>query len=217
MAAPKKVDYEQIEPGWRAGIKSPPQLAADYTAATGISVSHTAIKKHFAKLGVPRDLAAKVKAKADSMVLESMVTGKVSTATTKHDAQIIDESATLIATVRLSQRNDIQRARAIVNDLMGDLEAEAREPGLFREIQDLLSEKEDGTALTPAERAKVHEGYQKALSLGARVANMKALAEALRILIALERQAFGIDDAAGDDTAAAKSFLEAMLEARARI
>ena len=28
MAAPKKVDYEAIEPGWRAGIKSPEQLAA---------------------------------------------------------------------------------------------------------------------------------------------------------------------------------------------
>lgn len=55
MPARKKVDYERIEPGWRAGVLSPAQLAAEYTEATGVSVSHAAIIKHFKKLGVPRD------------------------------------------------------------------------------------------------------------------------------------------------------------------
>ena len=93
MAAQKKVDYEAIEPGWRAGIKSPAQLAAEYTEATGISVSRSAIIKHFEKRGVPRDLSAKVHAKADAMVAEAMVTGKVSTVTTMADATIINAAA----------------------------------------------------------------------------------------------------------------------------
>ena len=69
MAAPKKVDYERIEPGWRAGIKSPAQLASEYTEATGISVSRSAIIKHFTELGVPRDLKAKVRAAAHQAAL----------------------------------------------------------------------------------------------------------------------------------------------------
>ena len=122
MAAPKKVDYERIEPGWRAGILSPAQLAAEYTEATGVSVSHAAIIKHFKKLGVPRDLTAKVRAKADAMVMDAMVTGKVSSVTTKRDAEIIDESATRQAIVRLTHRTDISRARNVVMSLFEELE-----------------------------------------------------------------------------------------------
>ena len=54
MPARKKVDYERIEPGWRAGALSPSQLAAEYTDATGVSVSRSAIIKHFTELGIPR-------------------------------------------------------------------------------------------------------------------------------------------------------------------
>ena len=57
---------------------------------TGVSVSHAAIITHFKKLGVPRSLVAKVRAKSDAMVMESMVTGKVSSVTIKRhlDAKI---------------------------------------------------------------------------------------------------------------------------------
>lgn len=119
MAAPRKVDYARIEAGWRAGIKSAPQLAAEYTAETGVSVSHVAITKHFKKLGVPRDLAAKVKAKADAMVIAAMVANKVDA--TK-EASIIVEAAGQQAAVRLSHRSDISRARALVLSQLTELE-----------------------------------------------------------------------------------------------
>ena len=54
MAAPKKIDYDRIEPGWRAGLLSPHQLAAAYTEETGQKVSHAAIIKHFKKAGIAR-------------------------------------------------------------------------------------------------------------------------------------------------------------------
>ena len=69
MAAPGTVDYGRIEPGWREGLKSVPQLAAEYTAATGQPITQAAIRKHFVKIGVPRDLSAKIKAKADKPVV----------------------------------------------------------------------------------------------------------------------------------------------------
>lgn len=187
MAAPKKVDYARIEPGWRAGVKSPPQLAAEYTAATGISVSHTAIIKHFKKLGVPRDLAAKVKSKADSMVLQAMVTGKVSIETTKPDAEIIDAAAVQVATVHFEHRRDIKRSRSLVVALLEELEHQTVNVEVFNELGELMrKENEAGVD-------KLNDLYHKVIGLSGRISNIKSLSEALKNLIGLERQAFNMD------------------------
>jgi hypothetical protein len=188
MAAPKKIDYERIEPEWRAGIKSPAQLASEYTVATGISVSHAAIIKHFKKLGVPRDLAAKVKAKADSMVMESMVTGKVSTVTTKRDAELIDHSATIVANVQISHRQDASRARTLAMSLLAELEAETGNIELFEQLGEMLrSDDEKG-------QDKRNDLYQKVISGAGRIDSMKKLADTLKTLIGLEREAYGLAD-----------------------
>ena len=57
---------------------------------------------------------------------------------------------------------------------------------------------------------KRNELYHKVISLGGRSSTLKTLAESLRLLVALERQAFGIDDVPDD------AFLKAMREGRAR-
>jgi hypothetical protein len=155
MAAPRKVDYARIEASWRAGIKSAPQLAAEYTAETGVSVSHVAITKHFKKLGVPRDLAAKVKAKADAMVIAAMVANKVDA--TK-EASIIVEAAGQQAGVRLSHRSDISRSRSLALKLLTELESLGKGD----------------------------------LSLERRVSATKTLSDAMKTMITLEREAWGL-------------------------
>jgi predicted GNAT family acetyltransferase len=215
MAAPKKVDYERIEPGWRAGILSPAQLAAAYTEETGVSVSHTAILKHFRKLGVPRDLAAKVAAKADAMVLESMVTGKVSAATTERDAEIIDQSATVVATVQFVQRDDIKKSRSLVMKLAKELEFQTDNMELFEQIEEALESGQDGNEMSSDARAKMQAAFQRAMSLGSRISSMKALADALKTTITLEREAYHIGDLPPIDPAAslATAFSAAMTAA----
>jgi len=199
VAAPKKIDYERIEPGWRAGIKSPAQLASEYTQDTGVSVSHAAIIKHFKKLGVPRNLAAKVKAKADSMVMEAMVTGKVSSVTTKRDAEIVNDSAEIVANVRLSHRADIGRARRMTNKLLDELESLTDEQGTIKELITKLKDgdHEDGDAM-----ADVLALAKKVSALPNRTKTMKELAETLKTLVGLERQAYDIvADPTGGDSA----------------
>ncbi|MEO8391213.1 hypothetical protein [Polaromonas sp.] len=200
MAAPKKVDYERIEPGWRAGILSPGQLATQYTAATGIPCSRSAIIKHFDKLGVPRDLKAKIQAKAEAMVAQSMVTGMVSTATTATSAAIIDRAATDVAKVQISHRTDIARARVLGMQLFAEVEAQTTAPQLLQEVERLLAGVPKGTALTDlpdaeqkALRAKLGESLNKALALGSRTVTYKALVESLTRLVSLEREAYGIN------------------------
>lgn len=188
MAAQKKVDYEAIEPGWRAGIKSPAQLAAEYTEATGISVSRSAIIKHFDKLGVPRDLSAKVHAKADAMVAEAMVTGKVSTVTTVADATIINAAAVDVATIRISHRKDIALSRTLCMSLLGELQAQtANLPGLV-ELGEILRQPNENGA------DRLNDIYRAVISLPERSKTMKALAESLKGLVGMEREACGLDD-----------------------
>lgn len=199
MAAPKKVDYERIEPGWRAGILSPAQLAAKYTADTGTPCSRAAIIKHFGKLGVPRDLKAKIRAKAEAMVAESMVTGKVSTATTTHTATIIDRAASDAALVQIGHRTDIARARKLGAHLLNEVEAQSLRPELFQEIDQILAGMPKGKTLDdlPEDqqktvRALLCEGLGKSLALGQRTATFKALVESMVRLVGLEREAYGI-------------------------
>lgn len=188
MAAQKKVDYEAIEPGWRAGIKSPAQLAAEYTEATGISVSRSAIIKHFEKRGVPRDLSAKVHAKADAMVAEAMVTGKVSPETTLADSVIINASAVDVATIRIGHRRDIALARDLCMTLLQELRAQTGNmPGLI-ELGEILRQPNDNGS------DRLNDIYRAVISLPERSKTMKALQDSLRGLVGMEREAYGLDE-----------------------
>lgn len=166
MAAHKKVDYERLETPWRAGLQSPAQLAASYEKDTGVSVSGHAIVKHFKKIGIQRDLGAKIRQKADSMLLAAMVAGKVTDATISRDAAIVEQGATEQTVIRLQQREDIQRSRKIAMNLLGELEVAADNSftvrvSSFKQLSDSLKtlvslEREafgiDGPAVNPFEK-----------------------------------------------------------------
>ncbi len=195
MAATKKVDYDRIEPGWRAGIASPRQLAAQYTEETGQPVSHTAIISHFKKAGIDRDLSAKIQAKADAMVTEAMVTGKVTAKPTIPEKQVIEDGALKIAEVRISQRADIKRARGIVANLMIELEGQTGgdTAALLEELGELMRNPDDKGM------DKLNDLYQKVISLPGRAKTMKDLGESLRVLVGLEREAYGMNGKDGDE------------------
>lgn len=199
MAAQRQVDWERIEPDWRLGIKSVLQLAAEYEAETGRPVSHTAINKHFKKLGVPRDLSAKVRAKADSMVSTAMVSGKVSVETTVADAKLIESDAVIMASVILNHRQDIQRSRKLTMGLLGELEAQTNNLPLFEQLGELMAKPDDKG------QDKRNDLYQKVISMPGRVDSMKKIAESLKTLIGLEREAFSIDDHRSEDKPASIS------------
>lgn len=187
MAAPRKVDYERIEPDWRAGIKSATQLAAEYTEATGVAVSSTAINKHFKKLGVPRDLTAKVHAKADAMVLEAMVSGKVSAETTKTTAEIINRVALEVAQVRLAHRVDSVRARTLGLTLLTELETQCADPQALADLGQLMR-KPDEKGLD-----RLNDLYRKIIDTPSRIDSAKKCVETIKTAITMEREAYGLD------------------------
>ena len=169
---------------------SPRQLAAIYTQETGEKVSHAAIIKHFTVQGIPRDLAAKIKAKSDAMVTRAMVTEKVTPETKKRDREIVEDAASVLTDVRLAHRTDISRSRKITMALMAELELQtgSENVALLEELGELMRcEDKSG-------QDRRNDLYMKLISLSGRAKTMKDLGESLRVLVALERQAFGLDD-----------------------
>ena len=186
MAAKKKVDYDRIEPDWRAGIKSREQLAAEYTQATGVSVSGVAIKKHFEKQGIGRDLKAKIRAKAEAMVSESMVTGKVSAERIANDKQIVEVNAQVSAEILVGHRATANRMRSIGLSLLSELEGQGADLASLQALGEMLR--------SPDERGqdKLNDLYQKIISTPGRIDGAKKVAETLKIAIGLEREAYGL-------------------------
>ena len=193
----KAVDYDRIEPAWRAGVKSVLQLAKEYEQATGQKVSHTAIRKHFDKKGIERDLGGKVQAKAKAQVAAAAVSAQVSTergiATKPTETAIIDANATLVSGVLLSQRTDIRRNRALVMALLGELEGTTFAGHTLIEMADEITRDIDpGDIMAQARKAQLMDAITKALSLASRVDSMKKLADTMKVLVALEREAYNI-------------------------
>ncbi len=189
----KSVDYGRIEAGWRAGLLSPRQLASIYTQETGDPVSHAAIIKHFSKLGIPRDLSAKIKAKSDEQVTRAVlkeVTEEVTPVTQKRDQEIINSNATMLTSVRLSQRTNIQRSIKILMSLFDELELQVGQDNieLLEQFGELMRDEDEKG------QDKRNDLYMKIISLSGRATTMKSLTESLKTVVALERQAFGLDD-----------------------
>ena len=195
MAAPKKIDYDRIEPGWRAGLLSPHQLAALYTEETGQKVSHAAIIKHFKKSGIARDLSSKINDRANAMVTEAMVTGKVTSKPSISDSLIIEQGSIQVATVKLAHRRDIHRARNLANALLDELEKQT-DPitlALLTDLGELLRNPDDKGM------DKLNDLYNAIIALPERSKTMKVLVESLQKLVDMERTAFGMDAKGADD------------------
>lgn len=187
-----RVDWERIEPAWRAGVKSVLQIAAEYEDDTGKSISHTAINKHFKKLGVPRDLKGKIQSKADSLVSAATVSAKVSTETTLTDALIINEVAQDVANIRLSHRKDISRTKALSLALLDELSAQTIDADLYAQLGDMLRSEDDKGM------DKLNDLYKKVVSTPSRIDSVKKLADTLKTLVGLEREAWGISSDNGE-------------------
>ena len=185
MAAEKKViDWEKIELDYRAGVKTLRQIADEH------DISHVSINKRAKRDDWVRDLSAKIKAKADDLVTKSLVTNEVTNEKRLTEKQIIDEGATALTNIRLGQRKDIQRSRKIAMSLFDELEHQVgiENAENLEKLGELLRTEDDKG------RDALNDLYMKIISMPGRVKSMKDLSDTLKTLIALERQAFGLDD-----------------------
>lgn len=180
----KQPDWEAIERAYRAGVLSVREIAAAH------EVSHTAINKRAKRDGWDRDLKAKIKAKADALVSKREVSTEVSSKQAETEREIIELNAEVIANIRMAHRGDISRSRRLTNKLLDELESLTDEQGTIKE---LIAQLKDGDHDDGEAMADVLALAKKMSALPARTKTMKELAETLKTLVALERQAYDLD------------------------
>lgn len=179
-------DWERIGIDYRAGILSVREIAAAH------GVSHTAIQKRAKAHGWERDLKAKIQAKADALVAKREVASKVATVDAATEKGIIEGVATAVADIRMSHRTDIQRARRLANSLLDELEGLSDNRELFAQLGELLTDPE-------ADRDTLSELYHKVIALPGRSKVLKEMSDTLKTLVALERQAYSMDEQQHDE------------------
>ena len=186
MAQPEKAtpDWERIEADYRAGVLSLREIAGAHGLTEG------AIRKRAKRDEWTRDLAGKVQAKAADLVRKEEVRSAVRTEGAYSEKEIVAANSEKVANVQITQRKDIGRAKALAMSMLAELEAETADIDLFRELGELLRSDDDKG------QDRRNDLYQKVISGAGRIDSMKKLAETLKTLIGLEREAYGIAEAA---------------------
>ncbi|EKN6355338.1 hypothetical protein DVP89_16825 [Yersinia enterocolitica] len=182
-----KPDWEAIESAYRAGLMSIREIASQH------GITHGAINKRAKRDDWERDLKAKIKAKADALVSKREVSTQVSTEKALSERILIEANAEVIANVRMEHRGDIRRAREITNALFDELGAECADIEALRKLGELMLQPDENG------RDRLNEVYQSIIALPERVKAVKALSDAMKNLIGLERQAYDIGDDKGDN------------------
>jgi hypothetical protein len=184
--AKKPPDWERIEAQYRTGIASLREIAKLH------GITEAAIRKRAKRDEWPRDLNARVQAKADELVrreevrrlsTQSAVRSESSAHRVKEEIAI---GAQALAEVKLRHKSTIRRMREATDAMLAELEAETGNPELFRDLAEFLRSDEEGA------QGKREAVYQRAISMASRIDGLKKLADTLKVLIALEREAYGI-------------------------
>lgn len=186
---PMQTDWEAVQELYRVGVASLRAIAAQHNCTEG------AIRKRAKKESWPRDLKAKVKAKAEELVRKSEVRKTVRKGQAVTETMQIAAAATLQADIILSHRQDIPAARKLVSKLFKELELTTDSIELLHELGEIMRMPNESG------QDKQNDLYKKVISLSGRSTTLKTLVDSLKVMIALEREAFGLDDDKGrDDT-----------------
>ncbi len=180
MAARKPVDWERVEADYCAGVKSLREIAAEHGITEGT------IRARAKKNDWPRNVAAKVAAKAEKILRNDALRSELRTEKAATEREIIEASAQAIVNVKLSHRKSISRQRELVERLLQELESQTGDTDLFGQLGELMRAPDDKGV------DKLNEVYRKVIATPQRIDSLKKLAETLKHLIYLEREAFDI-------------------------
>lgn len=173
----KSIDWESIERSYRAGLLSIREIGKIN------DVSDKAIRNKAKAMEWDRDLSAKV----DEKVRTELVRAESALANAdKTEKEIIDVAAATVVQVVREHRGRIKQGNALVELLTNQLIAVAGKRDEFEEIIELECAED--------KRGDRREKLMKAVSLANHASIAVNLANATKVWVGLERQAFSIKD-----------------------
>lgn len=182
MAEQPVVDWEAIERDYRAGVRTLRQIGTQY------GLTEAAIRKRAKREEWPRDLSERIAQKAAEKVRKTTVRNEVrkTAAYQSSEREIIEATAQVQADIILGHRQDVPKARRLMQKLLAELEGETDALEDLDRIADILK---------GGDEAKMADLFRKLNSLPGRIDSGKKLAEAMKTCITLEREVFNIEGA----------------------
>ena len=184
-------DWEAIERTYRTNTLSNRQLGRAH------GISETAIRKRAKEHGWTRDLEQRVRERSEELVRQHEVReplagrGTVPPAITRDintpEDMAVEIGAAATANIKLSHKRGAVRMRAFADQLMDEVQQSLGSQDALREVAEVLAAVNDTTP------EKLMEVMQRVVSLPGRVDTLKKLAEAVKIVYGLEREAWGMD------------------------
>jgi hypothetical protein len=150
------------------------------------------VRKRAKRDGWDRDLTDKISAKVRSELVRTEVRTEVRTQDAVSERAMVEAGAAQIIALVRDHRAQISRNRALVDKLMGQLEGAADHRDLLEEI---INQAEDGSTGASTKR---REAMMRAVALPSHASVLKNLAETLKVVIALEREAFNVTAATSE-------------------
>lgn len=183
----KDVDWLGIQKAYSAGIRTTRDIGQEF------GISHVAINERAKKDGWVRDLSAKIRAKADEKLTKDFLPGKVTRLDLVSERKLIEANADVQVVIRQEHRQSIKTARQVVDGLLSVLVQEGELAEHMGELKKVL----DATPATSKEfkerQERLTELFKQAMAFGEQVKGIKALVDALKSLVEMERLAYGID------------------------
>jgi hypothetical protein len=173
----KALDWAYAQAQYELGIKSIHNIALD------IGATDSNVSNHATRQGWIRDPLARKRMQEE---MEAIAAEKYRAERDKARAEVVSITATMQSTVLVEHRQDIKKARSIITQLLEELSAVTMGVEEFENLAELME--------APDERGldRLNTVYRRIISMPDRVSSMNTLATALKTLILLERQAFGI-------------------------
>lgn len=182
-------DWERIELDYRAGIKTLRQIAEEN------GITHGAVNKRAKRDGWERDLAEKIRAKADALVSRAAVSESVSVETKAAEKALVEANAEMQYRTRMEHRSDIAELKALFRTLVGEAKASAVIGDLAEQLLEVMNPPSEEDSPAAARRAdKQRELLEKILSHAGRVDSAKKLADMYEKIFNMDRISAGIDD-----------------------
>lgn len=178
-------EINQFSADYRSGIKSDRQIAAEW------GITHTTVRRWARALGISRDLVLAIQQRTKAKLAHKAAKDAAAEQQEPHrldrptERAVVEANADLCATVITTHRQDIARARKVLESLLGELEQDSM----------LTAEEVESIAAANGEASEVQQAaFRRAIGRGARVSDIKALIEALSRVTAMEREAYNLGE-----------------------
>lgn len=193
-----KVNWEKVELAYRANVKTVAQIAKEF------GIKDSTLRSRAKRNRWSRDLGKRIRLEANKIVNANAVKREVGRLESIENTTV-EENAKLTASIRISHRKDIGTARQLSMMLFDDLKAQIGADNRKR-LEDLFI-----TALKAGViDESALEAYERVTSVSNHVRTLKDLADIMTKFVALERQAYGLDDTDNSPVDALTSLLHSI-------